>query len=77
MNRLQLRFEPRVGPPRPRMVKVEWTRSPDDHFDVDVALFLAALEEPEARLLAEYPALANAWMGRFPRRGGNRGRGRF
>ena len=73
MNRWQFRLEPRVDPPRPRMVKVEWMRSRDDHFDVDVALFLAALEEPEARLLAEYPALAHAWMGRHPRRG----RGRF
>jgi hypothetical protein len=64
MNRWQIRFPVPVEPSRPRMVRVEWMRSKDDSFDVDVALFLASLEEPEARLLAEYPALEEAWMGR-------------
>jgi len=69
MNRWQIRFPTPVEPQRPRMVRVEWVRSKDDCFDVDVALFLAALDEPEARLLAEYPALAEEWMGRHAARG--------
>lgn len=72
MNRWQIRFPAPVEPSRPRMVRVEWVRSKDDSFDVDVALFLASLDEPEARLLAEYPALAEAWMGRQPPKGRRR-----
>ena len=64
MNRWQIRFPVPVTPLRPRMVRVEWVRSKEDRFDVDVARLLASLDEPEARLLAEYPALAEAWMGR-------------
>jgi len=64
MNRWQIRFPVPVAPLRPRMVRVEWVRSKEDRFDVDVARLLASLDEPEARLLVEYPALAEAWMGR-------------